>query len=402
MSTGNLPVLPDTGAIREDAARVDASGNRAKGYGQDLVATWTGLQGSYQAPEQDIVHGAMDKAATYTDATADVTAAIRAALEAFADTVDTLRPRYDALVAALEANTCRPPEEDGEEGAAAPQAEEARLARESGSIAADLQAAEDACAAAISGLHQSIWTLPGGATSPYAAVNTGLVVQGFLSVHQNPGPRLIRVALDPGSNRRRLNVPGSVTLRLNGRPYRYLPAGSLMATMLAPLGARAVTIHRPVFRDPVIAGARRRTTAGGNGVAAPELPRWANKAANGLGVVDGALSVYKNWSEQWNQDQLEHPDMGMGERVGNAAATAAFEGGGAIGGNIAGTAIGASIGSLIPIPVVGTLVGAAVGGWIGGAVGEGIGNVARNIKEKGFAEAVAGGFKETWENLKLW
>lgn len=378
MSAGSLPVLPGTGAIRKDASAIDVSGKRAKAYGQDLVAAWTGLRDSYHAPEQDIVHGAMDKAATYTDATADVTGAIRDALDTFADAVDALRPRYDALVAALQAHACRPLEEDSQETTAAAQSEEARLTRDSASIAADLQAAEDACAAAISGLHKPFRELPEATTSPYAAVSMDLAANGFLSVHQNPGPRLIRVALDPGSNRRRLNVPGSVTLRLNGRPYRYLPAGSLMASMLAPLGARGLTIRRPVFRDPNIPGARRRTTAGGNGAAAPELPRWANKAANGLGVVDGALSVYKNWSEQWNQDQLEHPGMSTGDRIVSAGTTAVVEGGSALAGSALGTAAGATLGSFIPIPVVGTLVGAVVGGWIGGAVGEGVGSFLRH------------------------
>ena len=402
MSAGNLPVLPDTGAVRNDAAAIDASGQRAKGYGQDLVATWTGLQDSYQAPEQDIVHGAMDKAAVYTDATADVTGAIRDALETYADAVDALRPRYDALLAAIQDHACRTLEDDSQESAALAQSEDARLTRESASIAAELQAAEDACAAAISSLHTSFPEPHRITTSPYAAVSIGLAIHGSLSVHQNPGPRLMRVALDPGSNRRRLNVPGSVTLRVNGRPYRYLPAGSFMASVLAPLGARALTIHRPVFRDPVIRGARRRTTAGGNSVAAPELPRWANRAANGLGVVDGALSVYKNWAEQWNQDQLEQPDMSTGERVVSAGATALVEGGSSLAGSTFGAAAGATLGSFIPIPVVGTIVGAAVGGWIGGAVGEGVGNFFRNAADKGIADSVRGGLKEAWENLKLW
>ena len=402
MSAGNLPVLPDTGAVRNDAAAIDASGQRAKGYGQDLVAAWTGLQDSYQAPEQDIVHGAMAKAAVYTDATADVTGAIRDALDAYADAVDALRPRYDALLAALDAHACRPLDDDSQESAALARSEEARLTRESASIAAELQAAEDACAAAISGVHTSFPEPHRITTSPYAAVSIGLATHGSLSVHQNPDPRLIRVALDPGSNRRRLNVPGSVTLRLNGRPYRYLPAGSFMASVLAPLGARSLTIHRPVFRDPKVPGARRRTTANGNSAAAPELPRWANRASNGLGVVDGALSVYKNWAEQWNQDQLEHPEMGTGDRVISAAATAGVEGGASMVGSSLGAAAGATLGSFIPIPVVGTLVGAAVGGWIGGAVGEGVGNFARNVWETDLDEAVAGGFKEAWENLKLW
>lgn len=402
MSAGNLPILPDTCAIREDAAAIDASGKRAKDYGQDLVAAWTGLQDSYQAPEQDIVHGAMDKAAIYTDATADVTGAIRDALDAYADAVDSLRPRYAALVAALNANACRPLDEENQESAAAARAEEARLISESASIAAALQAAEDACAAAVSGLHTSFWEPHRVTTSPYAAVSVGLASTGLVSVHKNPGPRLMKIALDPGSNRRRLNVPGSVTLRLNGRPYRYLPAGTFMASVLAPLGARSLSIHRPVFRDPKVPGARRRTTANGTSVAAPELPRWANKASNGLGVVDGALSVYKNWAEQWNQDQLDHPDMGTGERVGSAAATAVVEGGASLVGSSVGAAAGATLGSFIPIPVVGTLVGAAVGGWIGGAVGEGVGNFFRNAAEKGIADGVKGGLKEAWENLKLW
>ena len=170
MSAGNLPVLPDTGAVRNDAAAIDASGQRAKGYGQDLVAAWTGLQDSYQAPEQDIVHGAMAKAAVYTDATADVTGAIRDALEAYADAVDALRPRYDALLAALHDHACRPLDDDSQESASAARSEEARLTRESASIAAELQAAEDACAAAISSLHTSFSEPHRVATSPYAAV----------------------------------------------------------------------------------------------------------------------------------------------------------------------------------------------------------------------------------------
>lgn len=402
MSAGNLPVLPDTGTIRGDAARVAESGNRAKGHGQDLVATWAGLRDSYQAPEQDIVHGAMDKAATYTDATAEVTGAIRDALDAFADAVDALRPRYDALVADMDAHASRAPDEEDEDGMAAAEAEETRLTRETWSIAADLQAAEDVCAAAISGLHQSFWELPGSTTSPYAAVGSGLLSNGLLSLHSNPGPRLIRVALDPGSNHRSLQVDGSVTVRLNRRPHRYYPPGSVMATLLAPLGRRAMTIHRPVFRDPDIEHARRRVTPGGTTARVPQIPSWANKASNGLGVVDGVLAIYKNGSEQWNRDQEDHPDYTLGQRVGSAAATAGLEGGGAIAGGMAGTTIGATLGSFIPIPVVGTVVGAAVGGWIGGAVGEGAGNFLRNVNEKGAAKAAAGAAKEIWENLKLW
>ncbi|MCC3279780.1 hypothetical protein LJ754_11530 [Arthrobacter sp. zg-Y40] len=402
MSAGNLPELPDTGAIRGDAARVADSGNRARGHGQDLVATWAGLRDSYQAPEQDIVHGAMDKAATYTDAAAEVTGGIRDALDAFADAVDALRPRYDALVAAMGAHASQVPDEDDEDGVAAAEAEESRIARETWAIAAELQAAEDVCAGAISGLHQSVWEAPGSATSPYAAVGGGLLSHGLLSIHSAPGPRLIRVALDPGSNRRSLNVDGSVTLRMNGRPHRYYPPDSVMATLLAPMGRRAITVHRPVFRDPVVEHARRRTTAGGTTARVPQIPGWANKASNGLGVIDGVLSIYKNGSEQWNQDQLEHPDYSTGQRVGSAAATAIVEGGFAIAGGSLGTTAGAAVGSFIPIPVVGTVVGAAVGGWIGGAVGEGAGNFLRNVGEDGVAKAAKGALKETWENLKLW
>lgn len=402
MSAGNLPVLPDTGAIRGDAARVAESGNRAKSHGQELVATWAGLRDSYQAPEQDMVHGAMAKAATFTDATAEVTGAIRDALNSFADAVDALRPRYNALVAAMGAHASHGPDEEDEDEVADAAAEEARLARETWSIAAELQAAEDACAGAVSALHRSFWELPGSTTSPYAAVLSGVMGHGLNSIHSNPGPRLIRIALDPGSNRRRMNLNGSVTLRINRRPHTYYPPGSVMASILAPLGSRSITVHRPVFRDPGIDGARRRVTPGGTQARIPEVPNWAKKASNGLGVVDGALSVYKNWSEQWNQDQLEHPDYSTGERVASAAATAAVEGGLSLAGSSMGTAVGATIGSFIPIPVVGTVVGGAVGGWIGGAAGEGLGNFIRNVGEKGAAEAAKGALKETWENLKLW
>ena len=391
-----LPVLPDTGTIRTDARRVADCGTRVAERGKDMAAAWHGIQGNYLAPEQETVYGAMDKVIPFTDETGAVTQSIRSALDAFADTVDALRPRFEALRAAVAAFSCAAPAEDETEDLQA----EMRLRAELQALINEFRAAEDACAAAIAKGYLIMPEAPGPMTSWYYALGTGLVDHAAQSIHRHNG-RTFRIVLHPGSNQRARNIDGSYTIRINRRPAYYFSRDTFMAPAIAALGHRALNLRIPELREPVVSSmARRPPGPGGRPALVPDVPGWAKKGSNALGAVDVGVTIYSNAVQQWNEDQLAHPEYGTWERVGSAAKNVGFEGGGALAGAAAGTAIGATVGSFIPIPVVGTVVGAAVGGWIGGSVGEGIGSFLKERSEgKGWGEAAKEGVKEMWDSL---
>ena len=255
------------------------------------------------------------------------------------DAVDALRPRYDALLAALQDHACRPLEEDSQESAALARSEEARLTRESASIAAELQAAKTPALLRFPACRTSFPEPHRITTSPYAAVSIGLAIHGSLSVHQNPGPRLIRVALDPGPNRRQLNVPGSVTLRLNGRPYRSSPGWQLHGVGARAAGCAGTDHSSAGFPRPGDSrGARRRTTAGGNNVAAPQTCRAGRTGR----------------PTDWAWSMVLCPSTKTGRSNGTRTSWRRRR------------------------------------------------DFLRNAGEKGIAEGAKGGLKEAWENLKLW
>lgn len=391
-----LPDLPDTGAVRTDARSVADSGTRVATRGNDLAAHWRGLQGNYVAPEQEIVYGAMDKVVPFTEETGAVTQSIRAALDSFADTVDGLRPRFEALRAATAAHDCTAPAEDETENVLA----ETRLRTECQTLIREFQAAEEACAAAIARSYLVLPNAPGAMKSWYYALGTGVVDNAIQSIHRHNGQRF-RIALHPGSNQRGLNIDGSYTIRINGVPAQYFGRDTFMAPAIAALGHRSLTLRIPELREPVLNRAARRPPGpDGRTALVPDVPGWAKKASNTLGVVDAGVTIYSNAAQQWNEDQLAHPDYSTWERVGSAAKNVGFEGGGALVGGAAGTAIGATIGSFIPIPVVGTVVGAAVGGWIGSSIGEGFGSLLKERSEgKSWGEAAKEGVKEMWDSL---
>ncbi|MCC9175570.1 hypothetical protein [Arthrobacter sp. zg-Y179] len=391
-----LPVLPDTGTVRADAGKIAASGARAAALGDNLVSQWAGLQGNYLAPEQDTVYGAMQKVVPFTDETQTVASGIRSALDTFSDTVDALRPRFDAFLTSVSDHSCAPPLEDASEAAAAT----ARLQSQMQALIREFHAAEDACAAAIGRSYLMLPDAPGMFDTPAYALGSGLISTGLQSIHHGSGQRLVRIVLDPGSNQRHLNVSGSYTIRINGRPERYFPRSSFMAPAIARLGHRALDVRMP--REPVInTWSRRRPQANGRPAPIPNVPGWAKKAGNAFGVVDVGLSVYGNAAEQWNEDQLAHPEYSTAQKIGSAATNVVLESGGAAMGAAIGTGIGATLGSFIPIPVVGTVVGAAVGGWIGSSIGEGVGSAVKGIfiDGKGVGKSLKDGAKEFLDSL---
>ncbi|MDO5721676.1 MAG: hypothetical protein Q4P06_03930 [Actinomycetaceae bacterium] len=103
--------------------------------------------------------------------------------------------------------------------------------------------------------------------------------------------------------------------------------------------------------------------------------RWAKMGGKALGVIGAGFTVWSNYSEEYNEEALAHPELSDPEiqlrAVGQTALVSTVEISasaiGGIGGAKLGSVIGGTIGSVVPGP--GTAIGAAVGGIFGAVVG---------------------------------
>lgn len=137
-------------------------------------------------------------------------------------------------------------------------------------------------------------------------------------------------------------------------------------------------------------------------------PAWASAAGKGLFVAGAGLTLYGSYTEQWNRDQVEHPDWSTGHRVASAATNAAVDGGWTVGGAWAGAEVGgeggaeagAFIGSFVGPEgtvvggVVGGLVGAVGGAFVGSKVGHAVGST---LKKAG--SAIGHEAKKIWDSI---
>lgn len=135
----------------------------------------------------------------------------------------------------------------------------------------------------------------------------------------------------------------------------------------------------------------------------PEAPgklAWADAAGKGLFVVGAGLTLYGSWDEQWERDQVLHPDWSSGHRVASAATNTAVVGGSTVAGAWVGAETGAEVGATIGTFVgpEGTIVGGIVGGLVGGFVGSKAGHaVGTALKDAG--SGIAHGASHVWHSV---
>ncbi|NUL44399.1 hypothetical protein F7P69_04220 [Cellulosimicrobium funkei] len=134
----------------------------------------------------------------------------------------------------------------------------------------------------------------------------------------------------------------------------------------------------------------------------PDVPAWARKAGNFIPGVDYVITGANAFSQEWNDDLEQHPEMSWWERMGSASTSAGLRVAGNALGNIVGGAGGVFVGALAGcaslgaaglaagsvVPGLGNLVGggaglvggAAIGAIVGGyAGGTGAGLVGENL-----------------------
>lgn len=370
MSTLVLETLPD-GAVLEQ-------------HGQDLVKTaetlaaamtraehqWDGLLGAYQAPESATVYSAMTTPRTIVDEIGQTTRSVRRALDNYSAVLSTLKTRRSDLVEQISAfgvldATVSP---DFGQVQTALQGDVARFNT-------DAIGADEECASALSALlkYQPLW----GSTG-FGAINSpaGGTVQG-LAGELMQRYRTLAVptpgAVLPLIPRIDAIVPDEI---IRGIGYTRLPSGLLVevGTMTSP---PPTTMALPEGWK-----ARPFLTAVPDAVAPPS---WLRTGGKVLGVAGAGITVWGEYSNQYNSDLQAHPEWDDGDRVASATENAVIVGGstaaGGAGGAWAGAAAGAAIGSIFPGP--GTVIGGIVGGVIGGVAGGwGGGEIGKIAKEK--------------------
>lgn len=400
VNLGALPQLPDPDTIIADAALIAASGTRVAGNGTDYVNIWNNIQPHYRAPEESMVYEAMRPVTVFTDEAAIVTSLIQSALNDFAETVRGMKSRHQALVTAAGASYPESTDEDPDYG----RNKEAELASDISALAADYAAAEKACATAILQSDPALMPGPPGFTDTV----------GWDVANEAAEEALDRVRRE----RTRILIPDGTTPVTTLEISRVFVVNSDGTSMAVQRVTLTTTDVQNYTQHDIT-----RLTFNPAPSAMSEVPKFAKRASNALGLLDFGLSMYGNYSEEWNQDLIDHPEYTEEERQASATQNAAFEGtgglvvgglgsaaGGYAGGAIFG-AIGAGLGTLI-CPVAGTAAGASigagfgtfvgslVGSTVGGAIGEGAGSAAQDLYEgKSMGDAIAGGVEEFWDEL---
>lgn len=106
--------LPSAYGLSRVAPKLGARIDAMSGAYAQAQTTWRSLTEHYQAPEQHLVHAALDKPRMDSQETADAVAASVAALEAFAEAVEIIKKKRADLKADIEAARQADAEEDKE------------------------------------------------------------------------------------------------------------------------------------------------------------------------------------------------------------------------------------------------------------------------------------------------
>ncbi|MEW1981640.1 glycine zipper domain-containing protein [Citricoccus sp. NPDC079358] len=367
-----LPELPDTSALRSDATQIKTVGDDVDQNCIDTRNAWTPIDAAIISPTgQEQMVNALDVMLDYGDGVSLSTQAIEQALSDYCDEIDALKSRYEAAVGQAQMCWAESTPEDPNHRENKEQAAQTEV----NAVADLLLELEQTCADSITSANPAA-PGPGGAGHP----STGAVSSATqelldrLRVDQYSFEILESVTIETRVSAFHLEIQMADGSRFS---YSELSVEQSVTTRSTRYDVAEVGLDTSRNPDPDAPSALG------------EVPRWAKIGGNVLGALDIGLSLYGNYTEEYNQDLLENPDMTEAERRNSAVESAAWGAGGAT----AGAAAGAFLGSFIPIPVVGTVVGGVVGGF----VGELAGNTIDNMRDgEGFGESIGNAWNSLW------
>ncbi|TFC27347.1 hypothetical protein E3O25_09525 [Cryobacterium sp. TMT1-3] len=374
MTTFVLETLPD-GAVLEGhgSALVKCADTLAESMTR-AEGQWGGMSAAYHAPESATVYSALATPRSIVDEIGQTTRSAQTALDNYSATLSTLKTQRSNLLLEITAFGNLDAEVTVDFGQI-----RSTLRADVARFNANAIAADEECASALGTLmrYQPLW-----GTSVFGAANSlpGGAVQG-LAAELMARYRTLSVptpgAVLPLVLRIDAIVPDEI---IKGVGYTRLPSGLLVkvGTLTSPLPT-TIPLSEGWQSKPVLTGAPNAS--------AP--PTWARTGGKVLGVAGVGLTVWGQYSDQYNSDLEAHPEWDDGDRVASATQNAVIVGGasaaGGAGGAWGGALAGAAIGSIFPGP--GTLIGGIVGGVIGGVAG-------------GWGGAEIGkGIRDTWNGL---
>ncbi len=387
-----IPQIPEPSAISAAADTVAAPIADLEAVVAAVVADWKGLPAVYSAPEADAVYAAWGALTSFAEGLTIVADAASDALDSYAATLTALRTRRLALVSRtddLEAMDRTDP---------AYRVQRDALDADIRTFASDAEDADQTCAASLKGLatryDSLLLTIPQAAGTPFTDIMLGTGAALLENYRRYFVPSLIPLApprlsdvmpdgfWDDNPLLRRpsgLWAPSAAQraggLVLPGEPGKLVMPPAPPGWSRTPGGLVLPDAPGRIQVPPAPDGYAPRPSS----VLEPEWrtpqlmapPAWMKWGGRGLSVAGAGVGYWSAYSEEYNEDLLDHPEWSEGERRGSAVTSSAVVGTAAVaggaGGAWAGAAAGAAIGSVFPGP--GTVIGGIVGGIIGGAAG---------------------------------
>lgn len=363
-----LPEFPDTGALRSDATAIHDAGKAFKDTADDARSSWREIAPWVVVPDETSLVNAFDKPQEMGEGLEGSTEVVKLALHQYCDDLESIKGEYDAAVSGGMA--CYSEESDAQEAQDAVNGVAEKMLQLEEDCANNIKHADPGAAPAVP------WS------SPYDGMVRGAVTQALgqlrVPTYDFRFSAEVRVRTLDYSRINIAHADGTI-----------IPAERIVLTETTIRADGRVRVPVPTVE----------TQRFGN---LPDVPPWLRKAGHFIPGVDYVITGANAFSQEWNDDLEQHPEMNWWERVGSAGQSAGLRVAGNAVGNVIGTAGGIFVGALAGgaslgsagaaagsvVPVAGNIVGGGAGLTGGAAIGAIAG---------GYAGGTAGGL--AGENL---
>lgn len=179
LSVGALPErLPTPGTIGNGASALRGAAKNLRGHYDDALNSWHTLAGHYTAPEQhELLAAPGEKVEPLVTLHGEILEGAASGLEAFAEDIESLRPRYDAVKSQVATfNTATETQGDDADASARLGAQRTDLAAEIAAVARLYDNAVEACVATLGRLDPTLPQSGGGGW--FGALSTGSAAIG--------------------------------------------------------------------------------------------------------------------------------------------------------------------------------------------------------------------------------
>lgn len=382
------------GGLEAAAQDITSAGADVSTAVDGLSSTWSGLSGSYNAPEQLEVLAVFSSITPHGDVLERAAAQTASALTAFADAVRQLETQRTALLAEVAAFESDPPTLDpADPDSPVDSMQQALLQGDINRLALAYDDAVTACVAALNGIDGT----EDDVISTLSGPNVGLIVGGATNysstytfkrvdiVDYRPVPmpwqQFRFTPLDPFGTLTDAEIAGDRYLTVDGRDIHisnpeHPDHGRTVAERYVRNGFAPAVDWRPSLNQRLYdtsAAYRARVDANPSDWKVPdptaprptfgELPnglRALRVGGGALAIGMAGLTIYDERTQAYDRLVVEHPEMSESERDARANEIGVVRGGAKTTFDVGAGVAGAAVGTMIGGPV-GTVIGFGVG-----------------------------------------